>query len=315
MVNMVRLATTELDVFPIYLGGNVFGWTADEQTSFDVLDAYTTAGGNFIDTADSYMASAPGNRGGESETILGRWLAKRGRRDDMVIATKVGSWDRRPGLGAKNIRAAAEDSLRRLGIDHIDLYYAHRDDESAPLEETLGAFDALVRQGKVCYIAASNYSAPRLRQALQTSQREGLARYVALQTHYNLMERDYESELAGVAAEHKLAVLPYFALAMGFLTGKYRAGTRLDSVRAERASAYLDERGERVLGVLEQVAAAHQVSMAAVALAWLRAQPTVSVPITSARNTEQLAGLVQAANLELSEEQVGALTEASNRTR
>ncbi|MDQ3763950.1 MAG: aldo/keto reductase [Actinomycetota bacterium] len=312
---MVRLATTELDVFPICLGGNVFGWTADEQASFDVLDAYTAAGGNFIDTADVYMAGVSGNRGGESETIIGRWLAKRGRRDDVVIATKVGLWDRWPGLGAKNIRAAAEDSLRRLGIDHIDLYYAHRDDESIPLEETLGAFDALVRGGKVRYIGASNYSAPRLRQALQTSQREGLARYMALQTHYNLMERDYESKLSGVAAEHKLAVLPYFALAMGFLTGKYRAGTRVDSARAERASAYLDERGERVLGVLEQVADAHQVSMAAVALAWLRAQPTVSVPIASARNTEQLAGLVQAANLELSQEQVSALTEASNRAR
>jgi aryl-alcohol dehydrogenase (NADP+) len=228
---MVKLGTTELDVFPNCLGGNDFGWTADEQPTFRVLDAYTAAGGNFIDTADVHTASAPGNAGGESETIIGRWLAKRGRRDDVVIATKVGGWDRRPGLGANNIRAAVEDSLRRLGIDHIDLYYAHRDDESTPLEETLGAFDALVRGGKVRYIAASNYSAPRLRQALRNSQHEGLARYVALQTHYNLMERDYESELAGVAAEHELAVLPYFALAMGFLTGKYRAGTRVDSVR------------------------------------------------------------------------------------
>jgi aryl-alcohol dehydrogenase-like predicted oxidoreductase len=309
---MVRLATTELKVFPICLGGNVFGWTADERASFDVLDAYTAAGGNFIDTADVYMAGVPGKVGGESETIIGRWLAKRGQRDKVVIATKVGMWDKRPGLGADNIRAAAEDSLRRLGSDYIDLYYAHRDDESTPLEETLGAFDALVRGGKVRYIAASNYSCPRLREALQTSQREGLAPYVALQTQYNLMERDYESQLAGVAAEHKLAVLPYFALAMGFLTGKYRAGIQVSSVRAQRASAYLDERGERVLGVLEQVAEAHQVSMAAVALAWLRAQPTVSVPIASARNTEQLTGLVQAATLELSQEQVSALTEASN---
>jgi aryl-alcohol dehydrogenase-like predicted oxidoreductase len=177
--------------------------------------------------------------------VIGRWLAKRGRRDDVVIVTKVGMWDRHPGLGANNIRAAAEDSLRRLGIAYIDLYYAHRDDESTPLKETLGAFDALVRAGKVRYVGASNYSAPRLRQALQISQREGLASYVALQTHYNLMERDYESQLAGVAAEHKLAVLAYFALAMGFLTGKYRAGTRVDSARAQRASAYLDERGER----------------------------------------------------------------------
>jgi len=309
---MVKLATTDLDVFPICLGGNVFGWTADEQTSVEVLDAYAAAGGNFIDTADVYMAGAAGKSGGESETIIGRWLAKRGRRDDVVIATKVGLWDRRPGLSANNIRAAAEDSLRRLGRDYIDLYYAHRDDQSTPLEETLGALDALVREGKVRYIGASNYSAPRLRQALQTSQRESLAHYVALQTQYNLMERDYESQLAGVAAEHKLAVLPYFALAMGFLTGKYRAGARVDSARAQRASAYLDERGERVLGVLEQVAHAHQVSMAAVALAWLRAQPTVSVPIASARTTAQLAGLVQAAHLELSQQQVRALTQASN---
>jgi aryl-alcohol dehydrogenase-like predicted oxidoreductase len=225
-------------------------------------------------TADVYMAGVPGRVGDESETIIGRRLAKRGRRDKVMIATKVGLWDKRSGLGADNVRAAAEDSLRRLGTDYIDLYYAHRDDESRPLEETLRAFDALVRGGKVRYIGASNYGGPRLRQALQTSQREGLARYVALQTQYNLMERDYESQLAGVAAEHKLAVLTYFALAMGFLT-----------------------------------------SMAAVALAWLRVQPTVSVPIASARNTEQLTGLGQAATLELSQEQVSALTEASNPAR
>lgn len=314
MVHRVKLAATDLDVFPICLGGNVFGWTSDEQASFEVLDGYAGAGGNFIDTADAYMAGVPGNRGGESETVIGRWLAKRGRRDDVVIATKVGMWDRHPGLGASNIRAAAEDSLRRLSIDYIDLYYAHRDDESTPLTETLGAFDALVRAGKVRYVGVSNYSAPRLRQALQISQREGLAGYVALQTHYNLMERDYESQLAGVAAEHKLAVLPYFALAMGFLTGKYRAGARVDSARAQRASAYLDERGERVLGMLEQVAEAHQVSMAAVSLAWLRAQPTVSVPIASARTTNQLTGLIQAASLELTQDEVSELTQASNRT-
>jgi aryl-alcohol dehydrogenase-like predicted oxidoreductase len=217
-------------------------------------------------TADVYMAGVPGRVGDESETIIGRRLAKRGRRDKVMIATKVGLWDKRSGLGADNVRAAAEDSLRRLGTDYIDLYYAHRDDESRPLEETLRAFDALVRGGKVRYIGASNYGGPRLRQALQTSQREGLARYVALQTQYNLMERDYESQLAGVAAEHKLAV--------GFLT-----------------------------------------SMAAVALAWLRVQPTVSVPIASARNTEQLTGLGRAATLELSQEQVSALTEASNPAR
>jgi aryl-alcohol dehydrogenase (NADP+) len=219
---MATLGTTDLDVFGLNLGGNVFGWTADEATSHAVLDAYADAGGNFVDTADSYMAAAPGNRGGESETIIGSWLRRRGRRDDVVIATKVSQHPERKGLAHDNVLAAAEDSLRRLGTDHIDLYYAHFDDPDTPLEETLAAFDALVRQGKVRYVAGSNYSPERVREALAIQDREGWARWVALQPHYNLMERAgfEDGGLRELAEREGLAVLPYFALAKGFLTGK-----------------------------------------------------------------------------------------------
>ncbi|WP_020669341.1 aldo/keto reductase [Amycolatopsis nigrescens] len=309
---MVKIGNTDLDVFGINLGGNVFGWTADEAESFAVLDAYAAAGGNFLDTADVYMARIEGNSGGESETIIGNWLASRGRRDDTVVATKVGMWGKRPGLSAKNIKEAAEDSLRRLRTDHIDLYYAHRDDPDTPLEETLGAFDELVRAGKVRYIAASNYTADRLAEALSISDSAGLARYAALQPHYNLVERDYERELAPLAEREGLGTLPYFALAKGFLTGKYRSADGAgDSPRADGALAYLDERGERVLAALDEAAAAHRVPVAAVALAWLAAQPTVAAPIASARNTGQLTGLLAAAQLELTEDELRKLTVAS----
>jgi aryl-alcohol dehydrogenase-like predicted oxidoreductase len=309
----ISLPGTDLSVHPLCLGGNVFGWSADARESFEVLDAYVGAGGNFIDTADSYMWRKPGNTGGESETILGDWMAARGNRDEMVIATKVGSWPQRPGLGAANIAAAADDSLRRLRTDHIDLYYAHRDDPDSPLTETLGAFDALVRAGKVRHIAASNYDAPRLSEALAISEREGLARYVAVQPHYNLMERDYETELAPLLAERGLSCLPYFALAKGFLTGKYTADTTIDSVRAEGAAAYLTDAGRRVLEALAKVADNHQAPKAAVALAWLAAQPTVATPIASARTTEQLAGLLRVADLTLTHEELDLLTQASAR--
>ncbi|HET6504333.1 MAG TPA: aldo/keto reductase [Amycolatopsis sp.] len=309
---MVKIGNSDLDVYPLNLGGNVFGWTADEEQSFAVLDAYAAAGGNFIDTADVYMARAAGNSGGESETIIGKWLARRGRRDDIVIATKVGSWDRHPGLSAKNIQAAAEDSLRRLQTDHIDLYYAHRDFTDAPLEETLGAFDELVRAGKVRYIAASNYSAERLAEALSISDREGFARYVALQPHYNLVERDYETELAPLVEKEGLSTLPYFALAKGFLTGKYRTReANAGSVRAEGAVAYLDDRGERVLAALDEIAAAHGSSPAAVSLAWLAARPTVAAPIASARTLEQLTDLLASVELQLTESEIAALDTAS----
>ncbi|PXY38353.1 aldo/keto reductase [Prauserella flavalba] len=303
----------EIEVFPLNLGGNVFGWTADEATSFEVLDAYTAAGGNFVDTADVYMARVEGNSGGESETIIGRWLARRGRRDDVVIATKVGSWERRPGLSAKNIKEAAEDSLRRLGTDHLDLYYAHRDVADVPLEETLMAFDALVREGKVRYLGASNFTAERLREALAVSAANGLARFVAVQPHYNLVERGYERDLAPLVREEGLATLPYYALAKGFLTGKYRSrDASVDSPRSTGALAYLDARGERALAALDEVAEAHSTSVTAVALAWLAAQPTVAAPIASARDTSQLADLLASTRLRLTESELAALSASTD---
>jgi aryl-alcohol dehydrogenase-like predicted oxidoreductase len=311
---MPRLGNTDFDIHPLCLGGNVFGWTADEPASFAVLDAYAAAGGNFIDTADSYAAWVDGNSGGESEAILGNWMAARGNRERVVIATKVGRKPDRKGLTPATIRAAADESLARLRTDYIDLYYAHGDDDtSLPLDETLGAFDELVRAGKVRYVAASNYSASRLAEALDISERDGLASYVALQPHYNLVERDgYEGELSELCARRGLPCVPYFALAMGFLTGKYRpGGNGVDSPRAGGAAAHLDARGERVLAALDDVAARRDAPVAAVALAWLAAQPTVASPIASARTPEQLADLLPMAQLELSPEEVGELSTAS----
>jgi aryl-alcohol dehydrogenase-like predicted oxidoreductase len=309
----MKIGNSDLDVYGLNLGGNVFGWTADEAQSFAVLDAYAAAGGNFVDTADVYTAHAPGNSGGESETVIGNWLANRGRRDDMVIATKVGSWSTRPGVSAKNIREAAEDSLRRLRTDHIDLYYAHQDVADVPLEETLGAFDELVRAGKVRYIGASNYTAERLAEALSISDREGLARYVALQPHYNLVERGYEQELLPLVQREGLSTLPYFALAKGFLTGKYRSReTHSGSPRNEGAVAYLDHRGERVLEALDDISAAHKTSPAAVAIAWLASRPTVAAPIASARNVEQLGDLLASVELKLTAAELASLDDASS---
>ena len=309
---MVKISSTDLEVFPLALGGNVFGWTANEKESFAVLDAYSAAGGNFIDTADVYSAWAPGNSGGESETIIGKWLAQRNQRDRVIIGTKVGMHPQLKGLSAKTIRSAAEKSLKRLGTDHIDLYYAHVDDEQTALEETLGAFDGLVREGKVRYIAASNYTAPRLAEALAVSDREGFPRYVALQQHYNLVERDkYEGELADLVSREGLSSFPYFALASGFLTGKYRPGAKVESGRAERAGGYLNEKGVKVLAALDQVAAAHNEAVATIALAWLAAQPTVVAPIASARTTEQLPELLRVADVRLSSADLQALNEAS----
>jgi aryl-alcohol dehydrogenase-like predicted oxidoreductase len=307
----IPLPGTELTVYPLCLGGNVFGWSADADESFGLLDDYAGAGGNFVDTADSYMWRAPGNRGGESETIIGDWMAARGNRDDMVIATKVGSWPERPGLSAKNIAEAAQDSLRRLRTDRIDLYYAHKDDPDTPLEETVAAFDALVRAGSVRYVAASNYDAPRLAEALATAERNGLARFVAMQPHYNLMERDFERELAPLLVERGLSCLPYFGLAKGFLTGKYTPDTTVDSVRAEGVAEYLDERGRRVLTELALVADTHGVAQAAVALAWLASRPAVSTPIASARTRGQLADLLPMAELDLTDDEITRLDAAS----
>ena len=306
---MSHVPNTDLDVFPLCLGGNVFAWTADERQSFDVLDAYAAAGGNFIDTADVYSAWVPGHSGGESETIIGRWMAARGTRNRTIVATKVGMKPGLKGLSPATIRAAAEASLERLATDRIDLYYAHADDPDTPLVESLRAFDALVKEGKVRYIAASNYTAPRLAEALAISRREGLARYIALQPHYNLVHgSDYEGELRDLCAREGLACFPYYALAKGFLTGKYRPGTSVDSPRAAAARAYLDERGLRLLAVLDEIAAAHHTTVAAVSLAWLVAQPTVVAPIASARAVEQLAELLPIASIELSAGEISRLS-------
>jgi aryl-alcohol dehydrogenase-like predicted oxidoreductase len=306
------LGRTGLDVFPLCLGGNVFGWTVDEAGSFAVLDAYAAAGGNFVDTADAYSTWAAGNRGGESEEIIGRWLAARGNRDRMIVATKVGRLPGKSDLRADTIRQAAEDSLRRLRTDYIDLYYAHGDDnQEIPLEETLGAFDELVRAGKVRHVAASNYGAPRLAEALAISARDGLAAYVALQPHYNLVERGYEHELRQVCVDHGLACLPYFSLAKGFLTGKYRpGGPPVDSPRSTGAAVYLDARGDAVLAALDEIAADRHTSVAAVSLAWLRAQPTVVAPLASARTPEQLAELLPMAGLDLAPAELARLDAA-----
>ncbi|MGW1751111.1 aldo/keto reductase [Streptomyces sp. NPDC002092] len=308
-----KLGSSGLEVFPLSLGGNVFGWTADEPTSFAVLDAYAAAGGNFVDTADSYSAWVDGNQGGESETIIGKWVKARGNRDDVVIATKVSQHPDFQGLSAANIKAAAEASLRRLDTDHIDVYYTHFDKPEVPVEEIIGALDELVKAGKVRHIAASNISADRLRASLEFSDREGLAKYVALQPHYNLVSRDtYEGELQDVAARYGLAAVPYFSLASGFLTGKYRPGAKVDSPRAGGAAKHLEsERGQRVLTALDEIAQAHDAPVATVALAWLAAQPTVAAPIASARTVEQLPALLAVGELTLTEAEVARLTEAS----
>src|SRR3954453_5603023 len=268
---MARLGRTDLDVFPLCLGGNVFGWTADADESFAVLDAYADAGGNFVDTANSYLVNH-----GDSEKIIGRWLERSGKRDQMVIATKVGGGKPpKRSLRPDNIAAEANASLERLGIDVIDLYYAHFDDQDTPLEDSLRAFDALVQAGRVRHLGASNYSPERLERALEIQRDKGLAEFTVLQPHYNLVERDFERTLLPLADAWELAVCPYFALAKGFLTGKYKPGAKGkdDSPRAEAARASLGRGGEGVLETLAEVAEERDVPMAAVALAWLRAHP------------------------------------------
>ncbi len=302
---MATLGRTDLDVFGLCLGGNVFGWTADEAESFAILDAYTAAGGNFVDTANSYLVEH-----GRSETIIGRWMAERGNRDDVVLATKVGGGrgDYR-SLSPETIAAEAQTSLERLQTDRIDLYYAHFDDEATPLEDTLRAFDALVRAGTVRHVAASNYTPERLTAALELQRGLGLAEFTVLQPHYNLVERAFERTLLPVANAWDLAVLPYFGLAKGFLTGKYRPGDEgVESERAESARAYLDRGGAEVLEALDEVAAAHETTVAAVALAWLRAQPRIAAPIASARTTRQLEQILPAATLELTPTEVDRLS-------
>ena len=298
------LGRSPLQVSPLCLGGNVFGWTADERTSFAILDAWVEAGFNFVDTADVYSKWAPGHIGGESETVIGRWLKQGGgRREKVVIATKVGfeMGEGKGGLSAKWIRQAVEDSLRRLQVDCIDLYQAHVDDDKTPLEETLEAFAQLIKAGKVRAIGASNFSAPRLKLALETSARLGVPRYESLQPLYNLVEREpFESELEPVCHEHGVGVINFYALASGFLTGKYRSKADLGkSVRGSGAGKYLNERGLAVLGALDAVADTVGATPAQVALAWQIARPGITAPIASATSPAQLAELVGAAALTL----------------
>jgi aryl-alcohol dehydrogenase-like predicted oxidoreductase len=297
---------------PLTLGGNVFGWTADQDQSFAVLDAFVDAGGAHIDTADSYMASAPGNRGGESETIIGDWLTARGNRDQLFIGTKVGNLAPLNNLTADAIARGVEDSLRRLRTDHIDLYWAHKDDLNTPQEETLTAFDALVRAGKVRYLGASNFSAERLESALAISDAQDLAGYVAVQPLYNLLEHaEFESGVGKVAEAHNLAILPYYGLAAGFLTGKYRRGVTIESARLSRVSEYFNDRGYQVLDALDTVAHEHEVPLSAVALGWLAQQPGVLAPIASARTTDQLADLLAIKDLTLTDDELSALRRAA----
>jgi aryl-alcohol dehydrogenase-like predicted oxidoreductase len=305
---MPVLGRTGLDVFEICLGGNVFGWTADEEDSFAVLDAYAQAGGNFVDTANSYMVN-----GGESEAIIGRWMSARGNRDDIVVATKVGGGKgAMRSLAPDNVKAQCEASLERLQTDRIDVYYAHFDDEETPLEDTLRTFDGLVQAGKVRHVAASNYSPQRLGRALELQRVHRLAEFTVLQPHYNLVERDFEQTLLPVADAWQLAVCPYFALAKGFLTGKYRPGGKaVKSQRSEGARVYLERGGKEVLEALDEVSKARGVEPAAVAIAWLRAHPRVVAPIASARTTEQLAAILPAAHLDLEPEEVNRLSETT----
>jgi len=309
------LGSTKIQIAPLVLGGNVFGWTANEARSFELLDRAAAAGLNTIDTADSYSSWVPGNVGGESETILGKWLKRSGRRDTTVVITKVGSavGPYKKDLTPKHILAAAEDSLRRLQTDRIDVYFSHWPDPSTPIEETLGAYQMLIKQGKVRAIGASNYGAQQLKEALAASAKSGLPRYEVVQPEYNLYNRaSYEGALRDLCVREGLGVITYFSLASGFLTGKYRSKDDLaKSPRGQMIGKYLDARGLRILGALDEVAGAHECSPAEVALAWLMAQPGVTAPIASATSLEQLEALIRATQLTLSKGELDALTKAS----
>jgi aryl-alcohol dehydrogenase-like predicted oxidoreductase len=315
MMEKRRLGRSDLMVSSLCLGGNVFGWTADEATSFKLLDAYTDAGLNFIDTADVYSTWAPGNKGGESETIIGKWMKARGNRSKLVIATKVGSemGPDRKGLSKGYIRSAVEASLQRLQTDYIDLYQSHRDDLDTPQQETLEAYGELIREGKVRAIGASNFTAARLKEALSISAEHGLPRYESLQPKYNLHDRaEYESELEPLCRQEEIGVIPYYGLASGFLTGKYRSEADFGkSVRGGRMAAYLNDRGRRILSALDNVSARHGATPAQVALAWLMARPGLTSPIASATSVEQMQDIVKATRLRLPSNDIAELDQAS----
>jgi len=304
---MIKLANTDLNIYPLCLGGNVFGYSADKENSEAVLSFYADNGGNFIDTADMYSQWAPGHIGGESETIIGDWMAKRGNRQKMIIATKVSKLDTRPGLKAANIKAACDESLKRLKSDYIDLYYAHQDDLDTPIEESLGAFDELIKAGKVRYIAASNFTPERLQESLNISKANGLSSYIASQDQYNLLDREYEKGLMPTIEKNNLSQIPFYGLARGFLTGKYRPGVSVESIRASGvASNYANERGWNLLSKLDQIAKDKKTTVAAISLAWLRAQPTVATPIASATKLEQIKEIMPI--VELSSQELQTLT-------
>lgn len=313
-MNYRQLGRSSLRVAPLAFGGNVFGWSVDEARSLDLLDAFVDHGLNLVDTADVYSAWVDGNEGGESETIIGKWLRKTGKRDKVLIATKVAKWVRYPGLSPINIKEAVEDSLRRLQTDHIDLYQAHEDDPRVPLEETLRAFDDLVQAGKVRVVGASNYEPGRLADALKTSVASGLSRYESLQPEYNLMDRHgFEEALQPLCVEDQVGVISYYSLASGFLSGKYRSEADLgkSAARGSKVKSYLNKRGFRVLDALDKVAEAHGAKPAQVALAWIMAQPSIAAAIASATTVEQLAELAGAATLALSVDELTELRNAS----
>ena len=304
---MIKLANTDLTIYPLCLGSNVFGYSADKENSEAVLSFYADNGGNFIDTADMYSQWAPGHIGGESETIIGNWMKKRGNRSQMIIATKVGKLDTKPGLSPSNIISACEDSLKRLGSDYIDIYYSHQDDLDTPIEQTLGAYDSLIKAGKVRYIAASNFTPERLQESLDISKELNLASYIASQDQYNLMERDYENSLMPTLKSNGLSQIPFYGLARGFLTGKYRKGKTVESIRANGVNtSYANDRGWAMIDKLDQIAKEKNISVAAVALAWLRAQETVSAPIASATKLEQIKEIMPI--VELSSDELQTLT-------
>jgi aryl-alcohol dehydrogenase-like predicted oxidoreductase len=308
------IGSSDLDVLPIALGANTFGWTADRDESFEILDAFVAGGGSLVDTADSYSAWAPGNSGGESETIIGEWIASRGSREQLVVATKVASHPQFKGLRASNIGAAARESLRRLQTDQIDLYFAHYDDPDTPLEETVTAFAELVERGVVRYAGLSNYTADRIAAWIETAQRLGVAAPVALQPHYNLLHREpFESELRPLAQQHELGVLPYLGLAAGFLTGKYRSPEDADGVaRGSMVASYLNDSGFAVADEVRAIAEQRGVAPASVALAWLRTQPSVVAPIAGATKVEQVPPLLAAATLALDASELVRLDRVSD---
>ena len=308
------LGKSALSIAPLAFGGNVFGWSADENRSFELLDAFVDAGFNLVDTADVYSAWVPGNKGGDSETIIGRWFKQSGKRNQVVIATKVAKWDKQPGLSPVNIAQAVEGSLKRLQTDHIDLYQAHEDDATVPLEETLDAFGRLIEAGKVRVIGASNYSADRLAEALKVSRENNLPRYETLQPDYNLIDRaGYEKDLEPLIRQENIGVINYYSLASGFLSGKYRSENDLakSSARGGAVKKYLNPRGLQILAALDDVASSHSAKPAQVALAWLMARPGITAPIASATSIEQLQELAGAAKLTLSDTDIAQLNSAS----